>query len=144
MLKTKTLKIALGALALASVSVPALAGSYASSLAAPLPRAGFEYVGGESGWEPAQHKYVWTNGRFEHSDECDHAVRAATSPASAEVEVVSGFEFVGGEGGWEPAQHKYVFVDGRLAHSDECDHVIRVVATPTRAEIDEMNALYPG
>lgn len=144
MLTTKTLKITLGALALATMSVPALAGAHPSSLAAPAPQGGFEYVGGDVGWEPAQHKYVWTNGRFEHSDECDHAIRATTSPASAGATVVSGFEFVGGEVGWEPAQHKYVLVDGRLAHSEEGDHEIRVVAAPTRAEIDEMQALYPG
>ena len=144
MLTTKTLKITLGALAFATMSVPALAGASASSVAASLPQAGFAYVGGESGWEPAQHKYVWANGRFEHSEECDHTIRAVTNPGPADSKVVAGFEFVGGESGWEPAQHKYVLVDGLLAHSEECDHEIRVVAAPTRAEIEEMQSLYPG
>ena len=38
---------------------------------------GFEYIGGEPGWQVAQHRFVWTAGRFAHSNECDHAIRTA-------------------------------------------------------------------
>lgn len=49
---------------------------------------GFEYVGGEAGWQLAQHKFVWSAGRFAHSDECDHVIRVAKAPTPAELESV--------------------------------------------------------
>lgn len=47
---------------------------------------GFEYIGGDGGWQPAQHKYEWVGGRFAHSDECDHAIRTVKAPTPAEIE----------------------------------------------------------
>lgn len=47
---------------------------------------GFEFVGGETGWQPAVHKFVWSGGRFAHSDECDHVIRVVSGPTPAEIE----------------------------------------------------------
>lgn len=47
---------------------------------------GFEYVGGESGWQLAQHKYDFVNGKLVMSDECDHVIRTVRAPTPAEVE----------------------------------------------------------
>lgn len=47
---------------------------------------GFEFVGGETGWQPAVHKFVWSAGRFAHSDECDHAIRVVSGPTPAEID----------------------------------------------------------
>ena len=47
---------------------------------------GFEYVGGDAGWQLAQHKYDFVNGRLAMSDECDHAIRTAAAPTPAEIE----------------------------------------------------------
>jgi len=47
---------------------------------------GFQYIGGESGWQVAQHKYVWTAGHFAHSSECDHAIHTAKAATPAELE----------------------------------------------------------
>lgn len=55
---------------------------------------GFEYIGGEGGWQPSQHKYLWSAGRFAHSDECDHAIRMAKAPTPDELE--SARKFYGG------------------------------------------------
>lgn len=55
---------------------------------------GFEYIGGEGGWQPSQHKYVRVAGRFAHSDECDHVIRTAKAPTPAELE--SARKFYGG------------------------------------------------
>lgn len=55
---------------------------------------GFDYIGGEGGWQPSQHKYVRIAGRFAHSDECDHLIRTAKAPTPAELE--SARKFYGG------------------------------------------------
>ena len=47
---------------------------------------GFEYVGGEAGWQLAQHKYEFVNGRLAMSDECDHAIRKAEAATPADLE----------------------------------------------------------
>lgn len=47
---------------------------------------GFEFVGGETGWQPAGHKFVLSAGRFAHSEECDHAIRVVSGPTPAEVD----------------------------------------------------------
>lgn len=47
---------------------------------------GFEYVGGETGWRPVGHKFIWSAGSFAHSEECDHAIRVVSGPTAAEVE----------------------------------------------------------
>lgn len=49
---------------------------------------GYEYVGGEAGWQLAPHKFVWSAGRFAHSDECDHVIRTAMAPTPAELDSV--------------------------------------------------------
>lgn len=46
----------------------------------------FEYVGGDTGWQPAGHKFVWSAGRFAHSEQCDHVIRVVSGPTPAEVE----------------------------------------------------------
>lgn len=46
---------------------------------------GFEYAGGEPGWRPVGHKFVWSAGSFAHSEECDHAIRVVMGPTAAEI-----------------------------------------------------------
>lgn len=53
-----------------------------------LSRGGFEFVGGDTGWQLSQHKYVLSGGRFVHSDECDHAIRVVKAPTAQEIEAV--------------------------------------------------------
>lgn len=52
---------------------------------------GFEYVGGEAGWQPAGHKFVRRAGRFVHSEECDHAIRVVRGPTAAEMDATNAF-----------------------------------------------------
>lgn len=47
---------------------------------------GFEYIGGEIGWQPSNHKLVWSAGRFVHSDQCDHVIRSAKAATPTEME----------------------------------------------------------
>lgn len=49
-------------------------------------RDGFEYIGGEGGWQLVSHKYEWKAGALAHSDECDHAIRVVKAPTPAEIE----------------------------------------------------------
>ena len=57
-----------------------------SALAAPAVRDGFEFVAGETGSQPLQHKYVLRGARFVHSEECDHAIRMVGAPTPREIE----------------------------------------------------------
>ncbi len=108
---------------------------------------GFEYVGGEAGWQLAQHKYGLVNGKLVMSDECDHTIRLATPPAAVEMaktsetRSVNGFEYVGGEAGWQLAQHKYELMNGKLAMSDECDHAIRKAEAATPSDLERAKQL---
>lgn len=117
------------AIAIAMLALPAAAGSD-----------GFSYAGGDTGWEPSQHKYVQGSGGLMHSNECDHAIRPA-NPAKLGG---SGFEFVAGETGWQMSQHKYVQTATGFAHSSECDHAVRTVRGPTAGEIDATRRIYGG
>ena len=47
---------------------------------------GFEYLGGEAGWQPISHTLAWTPQGFGHSNVCDHAIRIVTGPTPAELE----------------------------------------------------------
>lgn len=47
---------------------------------------GFEFIGGEAGWQLAPHKFVWATNRFVMSDECDHVIRIVTGPTPVELE----------------------------------------------------------
>ena len=38
---------------------------------------GFEYLGGEAGWQLAQHKYEYRNGRFTHAPDCPVSIAKA-------------------------------------------------------------------
>lgn len=50
---------------------------------------GFEYIGGETGWQPAQHRFAFSNGRLIHTEECDHAIRTAEAvPPIDEMETL--------------------------------------------------------
>jgi hypothetical protein len=105
--------------------------------------ADFEQVGGDAGWQPAQHKYVYVEGKWVHSDECDHAVRARAVTVAPQ-RAIDGFEPAGGDAGWQPSQHKYIFANGKFTMSDECDHAIRTVQRPTPAELESDRRLYSG
>lgn len=76
---------------LAPVRYFANEGRHADSTPAVAPvaidsRPGFEFVGGETGWQPTGHKFVWVGGSFAHSEDCDHAIRVVASPSPAEIE----------------------------------------------------------
>lgn len=59
--------------------------SAAARKAAAAPSAdGFEYIGGEGGWQLTQHRYVLSNGKLAHSQDCDHAIRTAAALPSAD------------------------------------------------------------
>ncbi len=62
---------------------PPLAQGTADARAA---RSGFEFVGGETGWQPTGHKFVWVGGSFAHSEDCDHAIRVVAGPTPAETD----------------------------------------------------------
>ena len=117
------------AIAIAMLALPAAAGSD-----------GFSYVGGDTGWELNQHKYVQGPAGLMHSDECDHAIRPANSAKLGG----SGFDFIGGEAGWQLSQHKYVWTAAGFVHSSECDHAIRTVKGPTADEVDAARRIYGG
>lgn len=51
----------------------------------------YRFVGGETGWQLKPHKLVLAGGRIAHSEECDHAIRTAQAPTSAEVERARNF-----------------------------------------------------
>jgi hypothetical protein len=51
---------------------------------------GFQYIGGEGGWQVAQHKYVLSNGRLVHSNECVHAYLTAARSNPAEIDGAQG------------------------------------------------------
>lgn len=88
----------MAATAVATLALPALAGSWPNILPrSAAPKAvqatqgalaqkivspdGFEFIGGEAGWQLAQHKMERRSGSWVHSDECDHAIRAAQAAA---------------------------------------------------------------
>jgi hypothetical protein len=52
----------------------------------PVTNDGFEYTGGESGWQLAPHRLALRDGRFVHSADCDHELRAAATPTASEIE----------------------------------------------------------
>ena len=53
-----------------------------------LASGGFAYRGEGIGWEITSHKYVFRDGGFVMSDECDHAVRIVKAPTREEIESV--------------------------------------------------------
>jgi len=100
----------LTALVVAALSLPAAAGSW-PNLPAPKSTAkaspanvtarsapvvdvatgkvnGFEYLGGEAGWQPISHTLVLKAGRLAHSDECDHMIRVVKAPTPEELDAV--------------------------------------------------------
>ena len=60
--------------------------SEAPRAATTLSKGGFEYLGGDTGWQLSQHKYVRVAGKFVHSEECDHAVRTVKAPTAEDIE----------------------------------------------------------
>ena len=132
----KTLKIAAIAAAV-SLALPALAGGPARSLG------GFVSAGGDAGWQLAQHKYEFANGKLEMSADCDLGRIAPKIVKAPQARSPDGFEPAGGEAGWQLAQHKYNLVDGKLVMSDECDHAIRAVKAPTAEDFEWMRRMYP-
>ena len=45
---------------------------------------GFEFIGGEAGWQPAVHKFVLTDGHVAHAADCPIALAAVTPRAPAD------------------------------------------------------------
>ncbi len=124
-------------LGLAGLSLPAGAQST-------TPRAfgGFEYVGGDTGWQLVQPSYSPDGRRIERTGANGGPTGAV---ARSTVPTVDGFEYVGGEGGWQLAQHHYEFSSRGLAHAQDCDHAIRAAAAaPTAQELERANRLFGG
>lgn len=65
-------------------------GAAAPSAADTLSKGGFEFVGGDTGWQLSQHKYVLAGGKFAHSEECDHVIRVVKAPTREEIETAKG------------------------------------------------------
>ena len=107
MTRNRTLYAALVAAAAATIALPAAAGDgerpyrdpakaaaiapAGTAVATSMAKDGFEFVGGESGWKLAQHKYVWVGGRFQHSDECDHEIRQVKALTPVELKSARDF-----------------------------------------------------
>jgi hypothetical protein len=72
-----------------SVYMPRVASNLRAQGVAPSSVNGFEYVGGEPGWQPVGHKFLWSAGSFAHSEECDHAIRVVRGPTAAEMEATN-------------------------------------------------------
>jgi len=51
---------------------------------------GFQYIGGEAGWQLAQHHYVVRDGRFVHASDCDHEIRMVARPTPGEIDGMQG------------------------------------------------------
>jgi hypothetical protein len=49
---------------------------------------GFEYLGGDAGWQPISHTLVLKAGRLAHSDECDHMIRVVKAPTPEELDAI--------------------------------------------------------
>lgn len=92
MLKAKSLMLAVAAVAIAAAGMAGAAERDANKSTRPAAQqqAGtidrFEFVGGETGWQLAQHKYEVRGGTFQHSAQCDHAIRTAAAPTQKELE----------------------------------------------------------
>lgn len=52
----------------------------------PVVQGGFEEIGGEAGWQLAQHRYVLKDGKFVHGNECDLVIRSARATTSTHIE----------------------------------------------------------
>lgn len=119
----------LAAMALALVALPAAAGLPHDGSAPD----GFAFVGGDVGWELAQHRYF-------DAKSAEQPPRAST-PAS--VAPPSGdFRFVGGESGWELVAPAYAWRGGRLVRSEPIQAAPRPKVTT--GDLDEMARLYAG
>lgn len=126
----------IAAMALALVALPVAA--------EPAPQRatsdGFVYVGGDVGWELAQHRYFDVEGPR-------HAPRAsngATSVPAASGAVPGDFEFVGGETGWQLVPHAYALRGGRFVRSDPILAGAQPAAKVSTRDIEEMARLYTG
>lgn len=151
--KSPTLTLLVAA-ALATIALPAAAGSWpnlpakkapARTVTAPAPAAvaapdGFVLGAEEGGYSLQQYSY------FRQEEDSVTGPKRPIVAAAGVTAVVANdpFEAVGGDTGWQLKQHKYVFAAGRLAHSEECDHAIRTATAPTPAEIERARNASPG
>ncbi len=106
MLNIKSLTLALGAIALATVGMTANAGSWPNlpakktaqasvkatdtiRVAKQVPVAGdFEYIGGDSDWQLRQHKFELRGGTFAHASDCRLVASLTTAPQPAPARTV--------------------------------------------------------
>ena len=89
----------------------------------PTASGGFEYIGGEAGWQLVQPGTPnW---------KAPAVTVAKAKPAASK----DGFEYAAGESGWQLAQHKYEFVNRKLVMSAECDHALRAAKALTPEDL---------
>lgn len=148
----QTVKL-IAAIALATMAVPAMAGSWPNlpaagkaaggnwHVTAPASRDGFVETSGDATASLEQYSYT-----FERGTVRSVAPRLAGPQPAKRVATASpgGFEYVGGDSGWQPASHRLVWVSGRFVHSDECDHAIRTAEAATSRDIERMRTFSPG
>lgn len=147
-------------IALASVAIPASAGSWPSiprqkakapatattTARAPAANAatpdGFVEGVAESGAWLEQYRYF----RNEENERPVIVVRAKrdAEARSLSANANAGYTFAPGEAGWQLNPHRLVVERGRLAHSSECDHAVRTARAPTPEELDAARLASPG
>ena len=160
MLKTGKL---ITAIAVATLALPAVAGSWPPILPArkaqagttqPAPtkpsaanftqsQDGYAREGEDGTWRREQDRYFRSEDGPQERTFAPRKLAASQPAVNVATAKANGFEYTGGEAGWQLSQHKYVLKAGRFAHSDECDHVIRTAKAATPAELESARLLYP-
>jgi hypothetical protein len=101
---------------------------------------GFVHVGGDAGWEPAQHRYF-------DLESSRHAPRASNTAASVPAPygaVPGDFVFVGGDTGWQPAPQPLAWRSGRVVRSKPMQVQAPAATKVTASDTEEAARLYPG
>lgn len=121
------------AMALSIVALPLAAEPVSHRLAGD----GFEYVGGDAGWDLVQHRYF--------DAESSPRVLQQRSGEPTPAQPASGdFKFVGGETGWQLVSPAFAWRNGRFEPSDPPREAARAPAKVTKGDPGEAARLYPG
>lgn len=90
------------------------------------PDGGWIYVGGDSGWDPAPHRFISSNGQWVHEDRLAH-----DTPRPAWLTLAERERQIPRPGG---APHELKRVDGRWIHVDRLPHNAPRPAMPTNSD----------
>lgn len=121
------------AMALSVVALPLAAEPVSHWLAGD----GFEYVGGDAGWDLVQHRHF--------DAESSPRVLQQRSGEPTPAQPASGdFNFAGGDTGWQLVAPAFAWRNGRLEPSDPSREAARAPAKVTTSDTEEASRLYPG